>query len=103
MTTERESVQEYPVKTPEEFDRIQLVLTHFVGHPKLRDVTEELSQNTETFTDGQAFLKEKGFSLPDDAKVSLTRNSPHTWHICIAADGGGYHCAHITLPDISFG
>lgn len=97
------AVQDYPVRTAADFQHIQMVLTHFVSHPRLGEITEELSNNTETFTDASTFLRDKGFDLPDDAKVSLTRNSPHVWHLCMAADGGAYSCVHITLPSISFG
>lgn len=102
MTTEQNAGQEYPVRTASDFERIQLVLAHFVSHPNLGEVTEELSKNSETFTDGKEYLQDKGFDLPEDARVSLTRNSPHSWHLCIAGDSGHYSCVHITLPEISF-
>jgi len=86
------------------FSRFQLTMAHVLGHPKLREAARALAGD-EADKDPKAYLVQLGFALPDDATVDVDpteSDNPHAWHLCIAGDAGHYHCAHFTLPDISF-
>ena len=55
-----------------------MVLTHFVSHPRLSEITEELSKTTETFT-AAGVAARPGFELPAVAGACRTPHLLRCW------------------------
>jgi hypothetical protein len=69
------------------FDRFQRMATSLAGHPKLGEALEELSDSDEEFDraqrDPKGHLRSKGIELPDEAQVTLKRESTVTVTVCV--------------------
>jgi hypothetical protein len=79
-----------------QFFEFQQVAAYVVGHPRLRDVLEELEGNEEVFRanekEPRPYFAERGFDLPESATVSISHNSPVTIVVCVNG-----HCVSVDI------
>ena len=86
-----------------DFAKVQLRLTNILTSASLSQIMATVQQPDAGRTGGgdiNETFRTHGLSVPDDTKVELIGTAPDDvkgFRVCVAATGGGFHCANITF------
>lgn len=78
------------------FLEFQQVATLLLSHPDLFELSKELDTNDQAFTanekDPAKFFRDNNFILPENATVSISKNSPLSVVVCV-----NDHCVSVEV------